>query len=68
MSEEAQTKQIVLKQLNARREEHMAHLLRALFKSHPDLATFDLQDKYVQQIDRALVYVNAMKGSKPPEG
>jgi septal ring factor EnvC (AmiA/AmiB activator) len=70
MSEEdrAQTKQTVLKQLKARREEHMAHLLRALFKSHPDLATFDLQDKHIQQIDRALVYIGEMKTDKPPEG
>jgi hypothetical protein len=57
MPKELEPKEVVQKQLETMKAEHMHLLMVALGKSHPDLATIDQQDKLIQRIDRALSYL-----------
>lgn len=62
MAEEPQrrfeTKEIVKKQLEARIQEHLQILMKALGKSHPDLATIQRQDEQIQVCKRSLEYLD----------
>lgn len=64
MVRKLEPKEVVQKQLESKREEHVKHLMVALGKSHPDLATVALHDGHIQRIDRALEYLKQY----PPAG